>query len=167
MAGSYSFAHMHEGMMGSPGYGTSEESGKYPSREMGRGMMGYGGYGMMGQGMMGYGGHGGMHPGMMMGPGMMGYGGCGMMQGMGPGMMGYGGSGMMGYGMGPGMMRGYDAKAFEQFMNDTRDLRKKMHNLKFEYSEAVRNPDTKQEDIVKLEKEMWELKKKIYDKWQK
>jgi hypothetical protein len=140
------------------------------------GMMGCGGCGMMGSGMMGHGTCGMMHG---MRPGMMGYGGCGMMHGMGPGMMGYGGCGMMGsgmmghgtcgmmHGMGPGMMRGYNAKDYEQFMKETKDLRKKMHSLKFEYSETARNPDAKQEDIAKLEKEMWELQKKIYDKWQK
>ena len=216
---SYSFAHMQQGMMGSPGYGTSEESKNsedsgYDMRGHhqkmhgdGSGMMGSGGYGMMGPGAMGYGrsgmmqhrGYGMMGSGGcgMMGPGAMGYGGSGMMQHMGPGMMGYGGngmmghhqmmhgmgSGMMGYGMGPGMMggggcgmmghgmgsgmmRGYDSSAYEKFMNDTKDLRKKLHDKKFEYFEAVRQPDITREDVSRIEKEMWEIKKNINDKWQ-
>ncbi len=200
---SYSFAHMQQGMMGSPGYGTSEESKNsedsgYDMRGHhqkmhgeGSGMMGYGGYGMMGPGAMGYGGSGMMqHRGYgmmgsggcdMMGPGAMGYGGYGMMgnhqmmhgmgsgmmgYGMGQGMMGYGGCGMMGSGMGTGMMRGYDSNAYEKFMNDTKDLRKKLHDKKFEYYEAVRQPDITREDVSKIEKEMWEIKKNINDKWQ-
>lgn len=183
---SYSFAHMHQGtigkdMMGSPGYGTSEEA-----EDSGYGMMGHGGYGMMGPGAMGYGGYGMMGRGgygMMqhMGPGMMGYGGYGMMgnhqmmhgmgsgmmgYGMGPGMMGGGGCGMMGQGMGSGMMRGYDSDAYEKFMNDTKELRKKLHDKKFEYFEAVRQPDITREDVSKIEKEMWEIKKNINNKWQ-
>jgi hypothetical protein len=193
---SYSFAHMQQGMTGSPGYGTSEASGDSGNYMMGHhekmhgkdsGMMGYGGYGMMGPGAMGYGGSGimgyGMGQGMMgyggcgmMGPGAMGYGGYGMMgrhqmmhgmgYGMGQGMAGYGGCGMMGHGMGPGMMHGYDSDTYEKFMNDTKDLRKKLHDKKFEYYEAVRQPDITREDVSKIEKEMWEIKKNINDKWQ-
>jgi len=176
-----SFAQMHQGMMGqgktgSPDSETSGESGYPPYGMMGRRMMGYG----MGPGMMGYGGYGmmdyggcgmmgrrmmgyGMGPGMM-GPGMMGY-------GMGPGMMGYGGCGMMGrgmmgYGMGQGMT-GYGAKEYQAFLDDTVDLRRKLHNKKFEYFEASRNPDTKRETVTKLEKEIWELQREIYEKQQK
>jgi hypothetical protein len=207
--------HMTGGMMGSPGYGgTQDNSQENPvpgyGRQgmmgpgmmgygMGPGMMGYGGPGMMGYGMgpgmMGYGGQGmmGHHQmmhggygmgGMMMGPGMMGYGGCGNMGygGYGmmrPGMMGYGGQGMMGhhqtmhggYGMGPGMMgyggQGYNAEAYQKFMDETLELRKKMHTKKFEYSEALRNPKTTREDIIKMEKEFQELQKEMYEKRQK
>ncbi len=142
---------------------------------MGSGMMGYGmGQGMMGPGMMGY----GMNPGMMGygGCGNMGHGGYGMMR---PGMMGYGVQGMMGhhqtmhggYGMGPGMMgyggQGYNAEAYQKFMDETSELRKKMHTKKFEYSEALRNPKTTREDIIKMEKEFQELQKEMYEKRQK
>jgi peptidoglycan hydrolase CwlO-like protein len=150
----YSYAEMeghmmHQGMMGGPG--SEEHEGVPGEYMMNPYMMG----GMMGRGMMG--GCGMM--GGMMGRGMMG--GCDMMGG---GMMG---SGMMGgCGMGPGMWGyGYQQKAFQKFLDDTKDLRKELHNLKFEYFEAVRNPDSKPEDIDKLEKEMNELQKKIYEKW--
>jgi hypothetical protein len=185
----YSFAdregHMMGGQMGSPGYGQSEKSGEYGGQYgmmgpgmmggmMGPGMMGYGGYGMMGPRMMGYGGcdmmnYGGYGMmGGMMGPGMMGH-----MRGMmGPGMMGPGMMGMMGpgimggYGMGPGMM-GYGAKDYQKFLDDTRSLRRELNNKKFEYFEAARMPDTKREDLEKIQKEMWELQEKIYNKWRK
>jgi hypothetical protein len=141
---------------------------------MNTGMMG--GYGM-GSGMMdGY----GMGPGMMggcgMGPGMMG--GCGM----GPGIMG-------GYGMGPGMMGGYGyghgpctqgncygqgiapgqpgympPEKYQKFLDETKDLRKKMHDLRFEYGEMTRNPKTTMEEKDKMEKEMFELHQKIRGK---
>jgi hypothetical protein len=129
------------------------------------------GPGMMGGGMMGY----GMHPGMMgMGQGMMGgmHGmmGSGMGQGMmGPGMMGYGmGQGMMGQGQG---MMGYgDPEEYKKYvddhnkyMDDTKDLRRKFHNLKFEYSEALRNPKTETKTLTKIEKEMRGIQNKMFD----
>jgi hypothetical protein len=158
---------MYPGMMGGYGYGMGPGMmrGGYG---MGPGMMGYG----MGPGMMGGYGYGyGMGPGMMggygrgMGPGMMGscgYPGCGM----GPGMMGG-----YGYGMGPGMM-GYfppaqneqNFKENQKFFNETRELRKKLHDLKFEYNEALRNPDTTQKDLEKMNEEMAGIWKQIYEK---
>ena len=122
-----------------------------------------------------------MYPGMMrgygygMGPGMMGgYGGYGM----GPGMMGgygYGmGPGMMGgygCGMGPGMMGYYSPDEYKKqfnknqaFLDATKDLRKKLHSLRFDYAEAVRNPATKQEDLIKMNEEMESILKQIYEK---
>jgi hypothetical protein len=130
---------MYPGMMG--GYG------------MGPGMMG--GYGM-GPGMMG--GYG-MGPGMMggygMGPGMMrGYG-----MGMGPGMMG-------GYGFcpGPGVGRFVSPDEFGTFLDDTKELRREMHNLRFEYGEMLRNPESSAEERKNLEKKMLELQQKIQEK---
>lgn len=146
---SYSFAQMGGGMMGQnnprakykaerPYY----EGGYYPCpRMMGPGMMGYG----MGPGMMGY----GMgHMGGMMGPGMMGY-------GMGPGMMGYG--------RGTGMW-GYTPEEYKEYMDKTLSLRKKLHNKRFEYFEAARNPDADRKTLMKLEKELMDLQWEIYEK---
>lgn len=149
----YSHAEMEGHMMGHSMMGGSGlEEGMSDERMTHPCMMGYG---MMGCGMMG--------PCGMTGCGMME--GCGM---MGHGMMGRGmtgGHGMMGCGMGPGMWGyGYQQKAFQKFLNETKDLRKELHNMKFEYFEAVRNPDTKPEDVEKLEKDMKELQKKIYEK---
>lgn len=144
----YSFAQMGEGMMGQasprgkyktdrPYYG----KGYYPCPQMGGGMMGYG----MGPGMMGY----GMgHMGGMMGGGMMGY-------GMGPGMMGYG------RGMG---MWDYSPEEHKEYMDKTLSLRKKLHEKRFEYFEAVRNPDTDRKTLMKLEKELRDLQWDIYEK---
>jgi len=92
----------------------------------------------------------------MMGPGMMGMMGPGM---MGPGMMGPG----MGYGWGRGMW-GYNPDEYKKYMDETAGLRKKLHEKYFDYFEAVRNPDTKRDDIMKLEKEMRDLQEKIYEK---
>ncbi|RMG74064.1 MAG: hypothetical protein D6710_02130 [Nitrospirae bacterium] len=103
-----------------------------------------------------------------MGGGMMG--GQGMMSGqtaeqqpqpqqmpyqMGPGM---------GYGMGPGMMGYGYSKDYQKFLDETRDLRKQLNEKRFEYFEALRNPDTKPETIEKLQKEIFKLQKKIYEK---
>ena len=49
-------------------------------------------------------------------------------------------------------------------MEETSDLRKQMHSKKFEYFEAIRNPDTKRETVMNLEKEMRDLQWKIYEK---
>ena len=98
----------------------------------------------------------------------------------------YGGHGMMGggYGMGPGMMDdygdndgGYDhpgAVGFgrngwtreqnQKFLDDTVELRKEMHDKRFEYREALRNPKTTRQQLSKMEKEMIDLRDKIYDK---
>jgi hypothetical protein len=174
---------MSEHMMGSPDYEEPSGPGAYPYGMMNPGMMGYGGYGMMGPGMMGpgmmgpgmmgYGGYGMMGPGMM--NRMMGYGGYGMMGHgmmgpgmMNPGMMGYGGCGMMSPGMtGRGMMWQYGAKDYKKFLDDTKDLRKQLYDRKFEYFEAARKPDADRKKLAEIEKDMWEIQKKINEKWQK
>ena len=135
---------MNPGMMGGYGHG------------MGPGMMGgYGGYGM-GPGMMGGYGYG-------MGHNMMrGY-------GMGPQMMG-------GYGMGHHMMRGYgmhspycggkgpyfkSQEEYTRFLDETKNTRRKMHNLMFDYGEAQRRPEPDREKLQAMEKEMNELRNEI------
>jgi len=108
-----------------------------------------------------------MHPGMMgcygMGPGMM------MGSGMGPGMMMGGGMGQMHrhmmeeYGWGPGMNRFNSPEQYEKFLDATKDMRKKMHDLRFEYGEMMRNPTTTMGDLKKMEQEMFNLQKKIME----
>jgi hypothetical protein len=86
---------------------------------------------------------------------------------MGPGYGGHMmGRGMMGgYGMGPGKMgHGYYGKQNQKFLDETVDLRRELHNKRFDYFETVRNPDAERETVLKIEKEIWELQKKVYDK---
>ena len=98
-------------------------------------------------------------PGWFGGGNMMGGTGYGGM--MGPGMMG-------GFGMGPGMMgwnTGPDRSGYDQkFLNETRELRKELNDKRFEYFEALRNPESKPDKIAKLEKEISELQQKLYEK---
>ena len=147
----------------------------YGFAQMGQGHMGSG-QGMMDQGSMGGQSHqqtgdSGYPCQHMMGGGMMGSG------HMGGGMMGQGHmGGMMGQGHMGGMMGGYgyrgdDPEAYKKYkdeynkyLDDTADLRKKLHNKRFEYSEAARNPGTTRKSILKLEKEMIDLQWKIYEK---
>ena len=160
---------MNPGMMGGYGYGG-----------MGPQMMGNYGYGMGPQMMGGYG--YGMHPNMMGGYGM----GHHMMGGYGmhPNMMGGYGYGMhpgmrggYGYGMGQHMMggcgmhapySGYQGPNFKsneehvKFLDDTRDKRKKLHDLMFDYGEARRSPDPDREKLQNIEKEMNELRTEIF-----
>ncbi len=145
LVATYSYAEkeghmMDSGMMGSPGYGEAEKSGSES-------------YGMMGRG---------MGPGMM-NPGVMGYGGCDLMgYGMGSGKMGHH-QAMHGSGS-SGMMGEVSSEEQQKFLNDTVDLRKQLMMKRFDYHEASRNPETKPEAFKKIEKDMWELQKKIIDK---
>jgi hypothetical protein len=100
-------------------------------------------------------------------------------RGRGYGMMGGGydmGPGMMGdYGMGPGMMGGYGpgmmgpgyynrSEECQKFLDESAGLRKEIHDKRFEYMEAVRNPKTTSETDAKLRKEIDELRQEIYKK---
>ncbi len=131
-----------------------------------------------------------MYPGMMggcrmgMGSGMMGGYGMGprMMEGygMGPGTMGN-----YGYGMGPGMRdgncdcrrhmhgnrHGYgmgrssaDREKFGKFLDETRELRKKLYMLRFDYREMLRNPETTLKEKMEMEKKMFDLGQQIQEK---
>ena len=96
----------------------------------------------------------------MMTPGMMGSGGCEM---MGYGMMG---SHQMMHGAGKsGMMGNVSAEEQQKFLNKTGELRKQLMMKRFDYGEALRNPETKAEVLKNIEKDMWEIQKKITDKW--
>ncbi len=114
------------------------------------GMMTNGGMGMkdnmMGSGMMG--GKTMMGSGMMR-PGMMG----GNMM-MGPGMMG--GNMMMRPGMGMQNM-----KLYNRFMNKTKKLRRKLYDMRFDYGEAMRNPETTMGDLQRMRQEMGRLQRQI------
>jgi len=149
----YKHHQMNPGMMGGPGY------------SMGPQMMGGYGYGMHPNMMGGY----GMHPGMMGGygmhPNMMG----GYGYGMGPQMMGGWGHNPMhhmgGWGT-PPCTQGPQYKSSEEytkFMDETRDERRKLHNLMFDYGEVMRSPEPDREKLQDIEKEMNELRTEIFN----
>lgn len=77
--------------------------------------------------------------------------------GMGPGMMGGYGPGPRGYGMGQN-------EACQKFLDETAGLRRELHNKRFEYFEAQRNPRATSESIAKEEKAIRDLQEKIYAK---
>jgi hypothetical protein len=131
--------------MGMEGQGMQQGQGMMMGRGMGQGMMGGG----MGQGMMG----GGMGKGMM----MQGHMGCMNMMGRGMGM------GMMG----GGMMGNMTADNQKEFMDDTKEMREKMHMMRFEYMEAMRNPKTTLEDIGNMEQDMLDIRKNMMKKAEK
>ncbi len=111
---------------------------------------GNGGYGMMGRGY-----------GMMDDYGMMHHG--SPMMGHGYGMMG----GMGSYAC-PGAV-GFDRDDFDnsqqqKFLNDTVDIRKQLNDKRFNYMEAQRNPQTTREQLMKLEKEIYDLQGQLRDK---
>jgi len=108
---------------------------------------------MQGGGMMG----GGMQGGGMKGMGMHGQGMMGGKQGNWGGM---GCSGMMGGAMMNQMTPGQQ----QAFMSQTTNLRREMMGLRFDYQEAMRNPDTDPKDLAEIEKQMLELRTKMMGK---
>ncbi len=88
----------------------------------------------------------------------------------GPGAGGWSGGHMMGQGYGGHMMGtmmgwgGQGAGPDKKFLDETADLRKNLHEKRFEYFEANRNPGTDSETLAGLEKEIYELQLKIHDK---
>lgn len=52
----------------------------------------------------------------------------------------------------------------QKFLDETSELRKELHNKRFEYMEMSRNSDTSVESISKLEKEIYGLEDKIREK---
>ncbi len=91
-----------------------------------------------------------------------------------------GGSGMMG----SGMMRGYggdgdgyanpdrsrlsrngrNSEVHQKYLQDTAGMRKELHNKRFEYMEARRNPASNGDQLAALEREMYELRLEIQEK---
>jgi len=157
--------HMHQQQVGEP----QQQQQQYAPCQMYPGMMGGYGYGM-GPQMMGNYGYG-------MGPMMGGYG-----YGMGPRMMGNYGYGMgpmmgrYGYGMGPQMMGGYGVQPpcyaskspyfktpeeYTKYLDDTREIRRKLNNLMFDYVEASRVPQPDIDAIQEIKSEMNKLQEQL------
>ncbi len=117
--------------------------------------------GMMGKGMMPM-----MMNGCRMSPMMMEGGMMGMMMPMmrGKGMMGRGMMPMMGYN--PALSSNYfkNYKKFQKFFNETRNLRKKLNDLQFEYGEARWNPNTTLGELQRMRARLNKLRQKIYAK---
>ena len=57
-----------------------------------------------------------------------------------------------------------DEEECQKFFDDTAKERRQLHDKRFEYHEAYRNPKTSPETLTNLEKEMRELQKGIYSK---
>jgi hypothetical protein len=73
---------------------------------------------------------------------------------------------MMSQGYG-GHMRGWGAPTTgtdRAFLDETTDVRKEIHEKRFEYFEARRNPETTTETLTALEREIGELQEKLYAK---
>ena len=78
----------------------------------------------------------------------------------------------VGYGLVPGMT-GWDydyervhrnirqSEACQRFLDETADLRKELHDKRFAYFEAIRDPKTDPADVKKLESELQELQREI------
>jgi len=61
-------------------------------------------------------------------------------------------------------MNGQENAPDQTFLNETADLRKELHNKKFEYVEAMRDPKTTVETLSELEKELYDIKSRIREK---
>ena len=111
-----------------------------------------------------------MGPDMMDGEGM----GPGMMRGYGMGTDRMGGAygyrhrmprrgNCYGFGYGPGRNPADQAK-FQKFLDETREMRKKLLLLRFDYREKLRNPATTMQDLFDMQKDMFELQRQIREK---
>ncbi|MBU0675427.1 MAG: hypothetical protein KJ950_12350 [Proteobacteria bacterium] len=86
----------------------------------------------------------------------------------GPGVMM--GQGMLQYGMGPGMIRGIgvmgyiSTEAFQKFFDETKDLRRELNTLMFDYSEMLRDPKADSKERVNIENKIMGLRQQVYDK---
>ena len=79
---------------------------------------------------------------------------------MGPGMPGgYGLCTGCGLGMGPGMLPSPECN---KFYDETKPLRKKLHDNEFDYMEAARNPTTTGAELSKIEGDIIDLQNQIY-----
>ena len=47
-------------------------------------------------------------------------------------------------------------------MDETRDERRKLHNLMFDYGEVMRSPEPDREKLQDMQKEIQELRNKIF-----
>ena len=69
------------------------------------------------------------------------------------------------YAQGPGMMGqcyNWRSPECQKFYDYTVQLRKQLHEKRFDYFEAFRNPKTTGEDITKIENEIEDLQEKLY-----
>ncbi len=103
----------------------------------------------------------------MMSRGMMGKGMMPMMMNgcrMSPMMLEGGMMPMMGYN--PALSSNYfkNYKKFQKFFNETRNLRKKLNDLQFEYGEARWNPNTTLGELQRMRARLNKLRQKIYAK---
>ncbi len=71
---------------------------------------------------------------------------------------------MMGYN--PALSSNYfkNYKKFQKFFNETRNLRKKLNDLQFEYGEARWNPNTTLGELQRMRARLNKLRQKIYAK---
>lgn len=106
--------------------------------------------------------HSNMERGMMGGMGM----GSGMMgdMGMGSGMTGE--MGMMG-GKSPMMQNFGSVEDFETFLEETKEQRRKLHTMRFEYMEKMRQPETTIGELKQMKKDINNLMKEIHGKAEK
>jgi hypothetical protein len=65
-------------------------------------------------------------------------------------------------GHGYGHMYGWTGYDDQTFLDETVDLRKELNDKEFELAEAMRNPETDEMTITKLEKEITDLQDKVY-----
>ena len=72
-------------------------------------------------------------------------------------------SGYGGHMMGPGSGRGGGPglKADQEFLDKTVEMRKTLHNKKFEYREAARNPETTNKELTRIEKDIFDIQTNI------
>ena len=59
---------------------------------------------------------------------------------------------------------GWSSEQKQNFLDDTVELRKDMYDKRFEYKEALKNQKNTKQQLSKMDKEIIDLRDKIYDK---
>lgn len=62
-------------------------------------------------------------------------------------------------------VHGWENEAYRKYLDETAELRREMHNKRFDLREARRNPDTTQEQLASLRKEFSDLHDKVVEKY--
>ena len=64
-----------------------------------------------------------------------------------------------------GYAHGWDKEIYRKYLDETADLRREMNNVRFDFKEARRNPDTTQKILAELEKKFFDLHAQVQEKF--
>lgn len=54
------------------------------------------------------------------------------------------------------------SEEYTAFLDETKELRRRLHSLMFDYGEALRSPEPDKEKLQKMEQEIYELRNQVF-----